>query len=523
MRSSSVHTVGKMVRHSAAYSIEISRIMDLSTILLALISVALLIVLIRLFTVNSSTDALDKISAHLAKQEMAVVQQQESARAQLDRVMQAQRQELSEKLALHSREAQEQQHKFAQATLQQLTGFEQRLATLQTDLNQRFEHLRETVGQQLEKAQAMDREGRAEQTNALAKFRSELNDSLQNLSKASTEKLEQVRGTVEKQLQSLQTDNAQKLEKMRETVDEKLQSTLNTRLDASFKIVSERLEQVHKGLGEMQQLASGVGDLKRVLTNVKTRGTWGEVQLGALLEQILAPEQYQTNVATKPKSSERVEFAICLPGRDADSPVFLPIDAKFPSEDYQRLVDAQERADVAGVEEAGKALDNRLKIEAKTIRDKYVSPPDTTDFAVMYLPTEGLYAEALRRPQLAEFLQREYRITIAGPTTLAAMLNSLQMGFRTLAIEKRSSEVWQVLGAVKTEFGKFGDVLAKTKKKLQETVNTIDTAEVRTRAISRKLKDVEALSSGDSQALLDMPEEGDTDPEAMEKENTESR
>ena len=311
-----------------------------------------------------------------------------------------------------------------------------------------------------------------------------------------------MRLTVETRLGAIQTENAAKLEEMRKTVDEKLHATLEQRLGESFKLVSERLEQVHRGLGEMETLAAGVGDLKKVLTNVKTRGTWGEVQLANLLEQVLTAEQYAENVATRPKSADRVEFAIRLPGREGGQPVWLPIDAKFPVEDYQKLVEAQERADVVAVEAAAKALETRLKDEAKTIREKYIEPPHTTDFAILYLPTEGLYAEALRRPGLVEALQRDQRVSIAGPTTLAAMLNSLQMGFRTLAIEKRSSEVWAVLGAIKTEFGKFGEALAHTKKKLQEASNSIDKAEVRTRAVEKKLKNVEALPAPEAVALL---------------------
>jgi DNA recombination protein RmuC len=270
--------------------------------------------------------------------------------------------------------------------------------------------------------------------------------------------------------------------------------------------VSDRLEQVHRGLGEMQTLAAGVGDLKKVLTNVKTRGTWGEVQLEALLEQLLTPDQYAKNVATIPKSGDRVEFAIKLPGRqDPDGtavPVWLPIDAKFPREDYERLIDAQERADPVAVEDASRALEGRIRTEARTIAEKYVSPPHTTDFALLFLPTEGLYAEILRRPGLTDMLQRDYRVTIAGPTTLTALLNSLQMGFRTLAIEKRSSEVWQVLGAVKTEFGKFGDVLAKTKSQLETVTRSIEAAETRTRMMNRKLRDVEALPGDEASGFL---------------------
>lgn len=318
---------------------------------------------------------------------------------------------------------------------------------------------------------------------------------LGDMTKINEEKLDVMRATIDSRLRELQEDNSKKLEQMRAVVDEKLQLTLETRIGESFKQVSERLEQVYKGLGEMRNLAAGVGDLKKVLTNVKTSGTWGEIQLGNILEQILTPDQYEVNVATKKNSDDRVEFAIKLPGRGVDKEqiVWMPIDSKFPQEDYQRLLDAQETADKELVERLSKNLEMRIKAEAKKIKEKYLDPPNTTDFGIMFLPVEGLYAEVLRRPGLFDFLQREYRINITGPTTLAALLNSLQMGFRTLAIEKRSSEVWELLGRVNTEFGKFGDMLAKTKKKLQEAANTIDQAEVRTRVIEGKLKKVQEI------------------------------
>ncbi len=306
-------------------------------------------------------------------------------------------------------------------------------------------------------------------------------------------KLETLRQSMDRRLQSIQADNAAKLDQMRVVVDEKLQTTLEKRLGDSFKQVSERLEQVYAGLGEMRALAAGVGDLKKVLTNVKTRGTWGEIRLGQILEQILTPDQYAANVITKPGGSERVEFAIRLPGSGADREqiVWLPIDAKFPQEDFQRLLDAQEAADKEQADRSWRNLELRVKAEARAIRDKYIDPPNTTDFAILFLPVEGLYAEVLRIPGLCDHLQREHRVVVAGPTTLAALLNSLQMGFRTLAIERRSSEVWELLSLVKTEFGKFGDTLSRTKKKLQEAANTIDQAEVRTRAIERSLRRVE--------------------------------
>lgn len=303
------------------------------------------------------------------------------------------------------------------------------------------------------------------QAESMQRLGEAMREQLQALSKTNDQRLAELRLTVEQRLTAIQQDNEKKLEQMRATVDEKLHATLEQRLGESFKQVAERLEQVHKGLGEMQNLARDVGSLNRVLTNVKTRGVFGEVQLAGLLDQVFAPEQYASNVATLPGSSERVEFAIRLPGqRDDGQPLWLPIDAKFPREDYERLLEAQERADALAAEAAGKAIETRLRLEARTIREKYVGPPHTTDFGILFVPTEGLYAEALRRPGLVEGLQREHKVMLCGPTTLLATLTSLQMGFRTLALEKRSAEVWEVLGAVKTEFGKFGDVLAKAKK-----------------------------------------------------------
>jgi len=340
------------------------------------------------------------------------------------------------------------------------------------------------------------------QAERLEAFARELN----RFSLGLDERFERLRSGVESRLGAMQADNAGKLEEMRRTVDEKLHATLEQRLGESFKLVSDRLEQVHRGLGEMHSLAVGVGDLKRVLNNVKTRGSWGEVQLAALLDQLLTRSQYAANVATRPGSNERVDFAIRLPGRDDAEVVWLPVDAKFPIEDYQRLIDA---SDPEAAEAAAKAIETRLKLEARSIRDKYVAPPHTTDFALLYLPVEGLYAEALRRPGLAELLQRDYRVSLAGPTTLAALLNSLQMGFRTLAIEQRSAEVWAVLGAVKTEFGKFGEALAHTRKKLEEASNSIVRAETRTRQLSRKLKDVEALPAADAEKLIGVETDGD--------------
>ena len=332
-----------------------------------------------------------------------------------------------------------------------------------------------------------------------------LTTQLQGLSESNARRMNEVRETLEKQLAQLQTTNAAKLDEMRATVDEKLQTTLQARLGESFKQVADRLEQVHKGLGEMQTLAQGVGDLKHLLTNVKTRGIFGEAQLAGLLEQVFTVDQYGAQVATKPDSKNVVDFAIKLPGKAHDgAPLWLPIDAKFPNEDYERLLDAQANADVLGAEVAGKALELRIRVEAKSISEKYIEPPYTTDFAILFLPTEGLYAEVLRRPGLMESLQRDHRITLAGPTTLLAMLSSLQMGFRTLALEKRSSEVWQVLGAVKTEFGKFGDVLSRVKTQAQTVVNTLDQAQTRSNVMHRALRNVEALT--DEQAVKLLPD-----------------
>ncbi|HDR9805316.1 TPA: DNA recombination protein RmuC [Burkholderia cenocepacia] len=387
------------------------------------------------------------------------------------------------------------------ATVQnnQIEGFAQQLGKLVAGNAQQFDAMRESLQRQAQQA-------REEQTGALRLFGDTLHRQLTQLTEANDRRIGEVRATLEQRLKEIETNNAAKLEEMRRTVDEKLHATLEQRLGESFKLVSDRLEQVHRGLGEMQTLAAGVGDLKKVLTNVKTRGTWGEVQLEALLEQMLTADQYAKNVATVPKSTERVEFAIRLPGRDAGTrdapPVWLPIDAKFPREDYERLIDAQERADAVAVEEAARALEARVRMEARMIAEKYVAPPHTTDFALLFLPTEGLYAEILRRPGLTDLLQRDYRVTVAGPTTLTALLNSLQMGFRTLAIEQRSSEVWQVLGAVKTEFGKFGDVLARTKAQLETVTRSIESAEQRTRVMSRKLKQVEALPGDTAAGLL---------------------
>jgi DNA recombination protein RmuC len=428
------------------------------------------------------------------------------ARAQEAAQLEAQRQELLARLQSSServeRELRREVQESARSGRQELA---QNLATFQQSLVQQTAEATRTQNTQI------DAFGQQ-----LALLQKTLSDTLANqlsaLSESNARRMAEVRQTLEAQLAQLQTTNSAKLDEMRATVDEKLQTTLQARLGESFKQVAERLEQVHKGLGEMQSLAQGVGDLKHLLTNVKTRGMFGEAQLASLLEQVFVPDQYATQVATRPGSKNVVDFAIKLPGKsDNGEPLWLPIDAKFPNEDYERLLDAQGRADAAAAEAAGKALEMRIRLEAKSISEKYVEPPHTTDFAILFLPTEGLYAEVLRRPGLMEALQREHRITLAGPTTLLAMLSSLQMGFRTLALEKRSSEVWQVLGAVKTEFSKFGDVLAKVKSQTETVLKTLDSAEVRSRAMGRALKKVEALPDTQAQALL--PIDRDADPD----------
>ena len=339
--------------------------------------------------------------------------------------------------------------------------------------------------------------GREENSNAAKTQREELGKSLEG-----------VRGIVDLRLKQLQEDNAKQIDKMRATVDEKLQGTLEKRLGESFKLVSDRLEQVHQGLGAMRQLASDVGGLQKVLTNVKTRGGWGEVQLGALLEQVLTADQFSRNVKTRADSSDHVDFAIKLPGDENGAPVWLPIDAKFPTEDYQRLIGAQEKGDVPAIDETMKSLEAQLKKSAKDICQKYINPPKTTDFAIMFLPTEGLYAEAIRRVGLVEQVQRDCRVVLAGPTTLVALLNSLQMGFRTLAIQKRSSEVWNLLATVKTEFSKFGDSLSAVKEKIDQASRKMEDVDVRSRAITKKLRDVEELPSNPQPLLKDFLQTG---------------
>jgi DNA recombination protein RmuC len=439
---------------------------------------------------------LAKLQSDLQQYQQLISERTErELRTQMQTSAQSTRQEMSGSLAQFQQTLAAQLTSVATVQNSQIDSFAQQLAKLHEVNAHQLEAMRQSIALQ---AQA----GREEQAAALKRFADTLNQTLSALAESNAQRMAEIRATLETKIRDLQADNGARLEEMRRTVDEKLHATLEQRLGESFKLVSDRLEKVHQGLGEMQQLAVGVGDLKRMLTNVKTRGTWGEVQLEMLLEQVLTPDQYAKNVETVPGSGERVEFAIKLPGQDEGRPVWMPIDAKFPKEQYERLVEAAEHADVDGVALAGRELERVVRLEARTIAEKYLSPPLTTDFAILFLPTEGLYAEVMRRPGLADEMQRTCRVSIAGPSTLSALLNSLQMGFRTLALEKRSSEVWQVLGAVKTEFGKFGDVLAATKNTLERAAKNIEQAETRSRQMARKLKSVEALPSDAAQLLL---------------------
>jgi len=418
----------------------------------------------------------------------------------------------------------------------QFESFSNQLTSLAKSFDEKTKNLQEQADQSA-------KDNRTAQTESLKSFEDQFTQNVKDfnelqrqkfddlsakqeqIKKDTEEKLKEIRETVENKLQTLQTENGLKLDEMRKTVDEKLQESVEKRFNESFKMISDRLEQVHKGLGEMQTLASGVGDLKKVLTNVKTRGNLGEIQLGAILEQILSPEQYEHNSIVKPGSQERVEYTIKLPGKNSDGkPLLLPIDSKFPNEDYQRLVETYDNLanlSVRDIEAISKQFENSIKKNARDIKEKYLNPPVTTDFAIMFVPTEGLYAEILRRTGLFETLQRDYKVSVVGPTNLVAFLSSLQMGFKTLAIEKRSSEVWEVLGAVKTEFGSFGAILEKTKKKLQEATNVIDSAGVRTRAIERRLKNVQELPVEQAGLLLDEVLEIEKDSSALLKDEGE--
>ena len=390
-------------------------------------------------------------------------------------------------------------HAPAQAN-QAMEQLEEKLERISREM--RFEVSENLRGNRQEMSQSMA-QFQQTLTEQLSLMQANLNAQLQTLGEGNTRRMAEVRETLDRQLQNLQETNLAKLEEMRKTVDEKLQTTLEKRLSESFKQVAERLEQVHQGLGQMQTLAQGVGDLQKVLSNVKTRGIFGEVQLQALLDQVLTIEQYGKQIETKPRSNQRVDFAIKLPGRSDDgAAVWLPIDAKFPREDYERLLEAQNRSDAPGAEIAAKAMEARIRLEAKTIAESYLAPPHTTDFAILFLPVEGLYAEVLRRPGLMDALQRDYRVTLAGPTTLLAILNSLHMGFRTLALEKQASEVWKVLGAVKTEFERYGEWVAKVREQVQKAADTLDKADTRSKQMRRALKVVEALPETEALARL---------------------
>lgn len=439
-------------------------------LLLLLIATAIVLVLLVVLLLRRPESALETLRGRI---EEALREEQRGGRAEL-------RQQL-DSLAL--------------AQGQRIEAFGRNLGDLTARTDARLDELRAAL---IEDA----RTARLELGAGQQQFAEGLGARLRELADRNELRLGELRATLEQKLGELQRGNEAKLEQMRATVDEKLQSTLETRLTESFGNVAQMLAQVHQGLGDMNKLAADVGGLQRVLSNVKSRGVFGEVQLAALLEQVFAPDQYAANVKTVPGRNESVEFAVRFPGSEGDAPVWLPIDAKFPREDYERLLEAHERSDAPAMEVAAKAIEVRLRAEARRIREKYVAPPHTTDFAILFLPTEGLYAEGLRRPGLVEALQREHKVMLAGPTTLLATLNSLQMGFRTLALEKRSAEVWEVLGAVKTEFMKFGEVLAKTKKKLDEAGSAIEAAEVRTRAMARQLRTVEALPEPRAAELL---------------------
>jgi len=495
----------------------VTDILLIVTVVLLVVTVALLLMLLKkasqadTSTLGFRLDAFEKAQE---RTERAVREEVAQSRDEQGKTAKDQRQELTEAFKVFGDSVVQRMMDVAGTQKGQLDAFSGQLTSFAKASGERLDgvraesatgakQLREEVVGTLKSISETMAKTMGELANIQKSQLETMSSTIAKLSDTNEKKLEAVRVTVEGKLQSMQIDNAKQLDQMRQTVDEKLQGTLEKRLGESFKQVSERLEQVHKGLGEMQTLATGVGDLKKVLTNVKTRGTWGEVQLGTLLEQVLNPDQFATNVATK-DGGERVEFAIKLPGQGAnqDENVWLPIDAKFPVEDYQRLIEAQELADVEGVEMAGKQLENRVKTCARDISKKYLSPPKTTDFGILFLPIEGLFAEVIRRTGLIEVIQREYRVVIAGPTTLWSILSSLQMGFRTLAIQKRSSEVWNLLAAVKTEWTKYGDVLDAVGKKLHQASDTIEKAKVRSRAVGRKLKDVQELPAGEVTTIL---------------------
>ena len=494
-------------------------------VLAALAAVNLLLLLWLLFRPAALDISQEKLLSQMGALGAASERLERELRNEVKSSARETRGELTQGLSLFQQALLAQSSDVARTQNEQIDSFRVQLAATQQQVAQALHSATQSLLQQAKSGseavatsltQARDAQAnglmqaREAQDMALKRFADGLNDQLRQLAEGNERRLGEVRQVVEQRLAALQEGNEKKLDQMRATVDEKLQTTLETRLGQSFKQVADRLEQVHKGLGEMQTLAQGVGDLKHLLTNVKTRGIFGEAQLSALLEQVFTVDQYAAQIVTRRGGKNPVDFAIKLPGRsDSGDPLWLPIDAKFPNEDYERLLDAQQRADGPGAEVAGKALEVRIRLEARSIADKYIEPPYTTDFAILFLPTEGLYAEVLRRPGLMESLQRDHRITLAGPTTLLAMLTSLQMGFRTLALEKRSSEVWQVLGAVKTEFGKFGDVLAKVKSQTETVLNTLTSAEQRSRVMGKALRNVEALPEAESARLIPVDKELD--------------
>ncbi|MCC6909102.1 MAG: DNA recombination protein RmuC [Phycisphaerales bacterium] len=517
-------------------------------VVITVLALVLLVICVLIWYRTSPDEALATavrdVGAEVARVDRSTTEGLTAARKEAEESAHRQREELSKSMELFRSAISDTLSKLSDAQKERLEEFGKRLTEnsekgirqldeMRTSVDARLKSSQEETGKLLEKARedatANTKAMREELTTTLKTVTDSLvkrigdafkvqddrldafSRRLADLIEASDKRGETLKTTLEQRLDKLREENSQKLDEMRKVVDEKLQGTLERRLGESFKQVSDRLEQVHKGLGEMQTLASGVGDLKRVMTNVKTRGTWGEFQLAAILEAILSPTQFEANVATKAGSGERVEFAIRLPGRDGSdaSVVYLPIDAKFPKEHYERLIEAQESADPDAVATASRQLEASVRACAKDICEKYINPPNTTDFAIMFLATEGLFAEVVRRVGVVEQCQRDWRVTISGPTTLAATLNSLQMGFRTLAIQHRSSEVWNVLGAVKTEFSKFGGVIQKVKKKLQEASNTVEAAESRTRVMNRKLRGVEELPAREAAGVLELsPEDG---------------
>lgn len=474
-------------------------------ILLAIVILLLIVNSVLILKKNQSGVTEETLENIAGKQIETMRSEFANNREEYQKSFKEQRTELNEAFEKFIEKQDAQFEKFQERIEKTSNASEEKIGKMEERVNSELKEIQDSNEKKLNEVRETLTQSSKTQTEQFDKFENRLNA----LVKQNEEKMYQLETRIESKLNEIRENNEKKLEEMRVTVDEKLHATLEKRLGESFKLVSEQLDNVAKGLGEMRNLATGVGDLQRVLTNVKARGTWGEVQLERLIEQVLTPEQYGRNISTKKGSSARVEFAIKMPGSEENAPVWIPVDAKFPIEDYQRLLDAQDRVNVEEIEKARKSLETRIKAQAKDIAEKYIDPPNTTDFAIMFLPIEGLYAEALRIPGLFDLIQREYRVTMTGPTNFLAVLNSLQMGFRTLAIQKRSSEVWKLLGAVKTEFGKFGDLLEKTQNKLSAASKSIEDAARKSRTIERKLKRVEELPANDAVKLL----EGDDETE----------